>query len=244
MRILESMKALLRAAGFDVVRFPAVPLLQRHLSDLIADQHINLVLDVGAYRGDFCEILRNKINYAGHICSFEPSLDSFAALANRMQHDKRWKGYRVGLSSKEGDAVLKVYGDRGDFNSLLSLRDRDASIYGVNGEPERQTVKLRRLDALWEEVAKPLSNPRALLKIDTQGHDCDVLLGATGSLNSVVAIQSELASMEIYDGMTPIHETLRLFRHLGYSPVGFYPVNQPNEYGGLVPEFDVLFLRR
>ena len=31
-------------------------------------------------------------------------------------------------------------------------------------------------------------------------------------------------------------ETLKLLRSLGYTPIGFHPVNQPSGYNGMTPE--------
>jgi FkbM family methyltransferase len=241
---IGSIKSIFRAIGFDIVKYPPVLPLQTQIRELISQRHINLVFDVGAFQGTFCEMLRSEVKYDGRICSFEPSEDSFAILSRKMKNDPRWNGFQIGLSSNDVQATLNTYEGRGDFNSLLRLRDNDARIFGVNTSPEKRLIQLRRIDSIWHQATSSISEPKVFLKIDTQGHDCEVLAGASAHLEKVVMIQCELAALEIYDEMTPMHETLKILKDLGYSPVGFHAVNQLKDYGGLVPEFDVIFLRQ
>jgi hypothetical protein len=160
-----------------------------------------------------------------------------------MTGDPKWTGFNFGLSSANAQAMLNTHGEAGDFNSILQLRQNEASAYGVTRR-DVETIQLRRLDDVWPDIAAMTKNPKAFLKIDTQGHDVDVLLGALGCAQFILGLQSELPAIEIYEGMASMPEMLRIFRENNYTPVGFYPVNRPATYGGAVPEFDAIFLRR
>jgi len=241
MSIIKLARYGLQRIGFDLVRYPPLPLAWT-IETLMLNLNINCVLDVGAYHGSFCKMLRQHANYKGAICSFEPCAESFNRLSSVMINDKSWSGYQVGLSDKDAEAVLNTY-DAGDFNSLLSLRDKDALAYDLKNEPKPEPIQLRKLDSMWSEITESVPEPRVFIKIDTQGHDAKVLLGAAEHLKEIFAIQSELPAIEIYDGMTSMADSLRLFKELGYTPIGFFPVNTPTSYCGAVPEFDVLFLR-
>ena len=41
-----------------------------------------------------------------------------------------------------------------------------------------------------------------------------------------------------------MHDTLKTLASLNYIPIGFHPVNHPEEYDGMTPEFDVVFRQR
>ena len=158
--------------------------------------------------------------------------------------DANWRGVQLGLSDMDGQGYLYTYDDNADFNSLLALRDRDAKAFDVNMEKKgSERVELRTLDCLWDHVTEGVTNPRVFLKSDTQGYDRQVVLGAVGHLEAIVAIQSEIPAIEIYEGMTSMIDMLKFYEDLGFIPIGFYEVNRPDSYDGLVPEFDVIFKR-
>ena len=239
MSIKSLFKSGLRAFGFDVVRHPP---LSNSIGRLLRDRDVNLVLDVGAYHGTFCKMIRQESRYSGNICSFEPTADSFKILSNTMSGDPAWRGFNFGLSDVDATSVLNTYGELGVFNSLLRLRDEDAAAYEVQNRSS-ETVALKKLDSIWNEVVERTPQPKIFMKIDTQGHEPEVLRGAIQHLDHVVAILSELPAIEIYENMMPMHASLKLFQDLHFLPIGFYPVNTPEVYGGATPEFDVLFLR-
>jgi hypothetical protein len=159
-----------------------------------------------------------------------------------MHSDARWTGFNFGISEVDGEGILNTYGERCDFNSLLTMRDKDAVNYEVDVSKKNiERVGLRSIDSLWNNIVKDLANPRVYLKTDTQGHDSAVLRGSEPRLGSVLGIQSEIPAIEIYEGMTPMPEMLKYLAGLGYIPIGFHPVNQPGYYDGATPEFDVVF---
>jgi hypothetical protein len=159
--------------------------------------------------------------------------------------DENWRGYEFGLSDKNPTATLNIYGKRGDFNSLLSLTNEGASIYSVDtrGAP-RNTVQLFTLDTIWEEVTHNVPSPRVFLKMDTQGHDLAVALGAVNHLDiySWYSWHSNRPVIELYDGMISMGDALKGFHQLGYAPAGFFAVSRPPPYP-IAPEFDVLLTR-
>ncbi len=240
----DIIKAWVRPFGIDVVRFPPLPPLARQLKAFFRLNEINLVIDIGACDGGYCRFLRGPVGYEGQIVSFEPTAKTYDRLRSAMSPDPRWSGFNFGISDADGDGILNTYGERCDFNSLLSMREKDAANYEVDVSKKGiERVGLRSIASLWSEITKGMVNPRVYLKTDTQGHDRAVIRGAESQLGSILGIQSEIPAIELYEGMTPMPDMLKYLAGLGYVPIGFHPVNQPDVYNGATPEFDVVFKR-
>jgi FkbM family methyltransferase len=230
-----------RKAGIAVSHYPPPGSFQRHLRDFLGRMEINLVLDVGGFMGDYAVELR-EAGYQGRIISFEPVPESFEKLRARMQQDRLWTGQPFGLSDENRGALINTYG-WGAFNSLLNLREDPARVYALDPSRRSQTpIELRRLDSVLSELLEGVESPRIFLKMDTQGHDVNVVKGASGVLDQIFGLQSELPAVQIYDGMLSMADVLESYAGFGFVPIGFYPVNTIRN-SEISPEFDVLFGR-
>jgi FkbM family methyltransferase len=243
---MQPVKAVVKAGfskvGLNVTRAPAPHQLSHHLRRFLSANDVNLVLDVGAHHGQYCAMLREEIGYRGAIVSFEPSRASFEVLRSRMGADRGWRGFQYGLSDTNRSATLNTF-DSGDFNSLLALKPQLAQVYDVDtSKSVTETIQLHQLDTVWAEIVRNCPTPRVLVKIDTQGHDPAVFRGAANHLEHVVGVQTELPAVELYEGMTPMADALKLFDSHGYVPIGFFPVTYLGNFG-IVTEFDVILKR-
>jgi hypothetical protein len=159
-----------------------------------------------------------------------------------MQHDPLWCGQPFGLSDENREAMMNVYA-RGDFNSLLNLRKDPELAYSLDPSLRSQTpIQLRRLDAVLPQLIAEIRSPRVFMKMDTQGHDVSVVKGATGVLDKIVGLQSELPAVNIYDGMPSMSSALEYYARCGFIPIGFYSKNTFRNIQ-ISPEFNVLFNR-
>ncbi len=157
----DLLKACIRPLGVDLVRYPPLSPLARQLKAFLHSNDINLVLDVGACDGGFCRFLRGPVGYQGRIVSFEPTKKTFGLLQDSMTADANWTGYNVGVSDSDRQGVLNTYGDRYDFNSVLTLRENDASSYDVDLTRKGvEQIELRSIGSLWSEIARGLDEPR------------------------------------------------------------------------------------
>ena len=144
---------------------------------------MDCVLDVGANQGQFATHLR-AVGYKGPIVSFEPSAADYAVLAQAAAGDPAWFTYAPALGAHDGELSFHVTDDS-LFNSFLSpLQER------VDHE---ETVRVPRLDGLFDEIRERTAASRPLLKMDTQGYDLEVVAGAETVLKHVVALQSEVS---------------------------------------------------
>lgn len=239
--IRKALKLCRRELGVTISSYPLPDSYKRCLRDYLYQMRINVVLDVGAYIGDYARELR-EIGYRGQIVSFEPTPASYQQLLVGMQGDTRWCSKPFGLSDEDRDAVFNTHRE-GNFNSLLTMREDIERAYSLDHSLWDQTrIQLRRLDAVLPEVVERIPSPRIFMKLDTQGHDLSVVKGASGVLNMVVGLQSELPAVEMYEGVVSISDALKFYAGCGFVPIGFYPVNTFRDVQ-ISPEFDVLFNR-
>jgi FkbM family methyltransferase len=230
-----------RQTGLSISRRQPPPPYARHLKEFLDLKRINCVLDVGAFAGGFASVLRSS-GFKGTIISFEPVPSSYALLQQHMGHDPLWSGHQYGLSDASGESIINTY-SHGDFNSLLVLKADAQAAYGIDpSRHNRISIQLRRLDEVLPALLANVSTPRLFMKMDTQGHDVKVMMGATGVMDSIVGLQSELPAVPCYTGMPGMSEALQRYETYGFVPIGFYPVNTFHA-SQISPEFDVLFSR-
>lgn len=230
-----------RRMGVAIERYPPPGSFERQLRDYLQQMQINLVLDVGAFIGNYARKLR-EVGYRGRIISFEPVPASYEQLHAARYDDPLWTGQPFGLSDENRDAFINVH-SRGDFNSLLTLHADAEQSYSLDTARRGQhPIQLKRLDSVLPQWIEGIPSTRVFMKIDTQGHDVSVVKGASGVLETIVGLQAELPAVEIYDGMPSMSAALSYYASCGFVPIGFYPVNTFHNLQ-VSPEFDVLLNR-
>lgn len=235
--MLDSVRRTIRRFGFDVVRYPYWYSLEGHIARLLKEQKVNVVLDVGANTGQFGRALRRE-KYTGLVLSFEPVSGAFERLVAAARGDDKWQCYRIALGDEEAERSIRIARES-SLSSFLRFNDYGQRVLDDSVVEHTETVQVRRLDAVFPELAKDLPAPRAFLKIDTQGWDAQVLRGAQGCLGQVVLLQAELSVRAIYDGMTDWVGFIELARLNSFDLLALYPVNYDSH--GRVLEFDGLF---
>src|ERR1700733_2405572 len=235
-------KSGLRHFGYDITEYPLPDwyLLRAGLSELFASLQINCVIDVGANTGQYGDFLR-RIGYRGSIVSFEPVSTSFKLLSERSKDDNAWhvRNLAVGSSSQMLDINIT---NSSDFSSLLPVSSYGNSQFAKATTVARtEQVNVVRLDSMIDEITKGIKEPRIYLKTDTQGYDLQVLEGASGCLQLILGLQSEIALKSIYEGMPDYLTSLARLNTLGFSITSLIPVTRDENLR--VVEFDCLMVR-
>ncbi|MEN9662546.1 MAG: hypothetical protein RL324_1495 [Verrucomicrobiota bacterium] len=216
------------------------PAMQAHLRNLLQLHHIDLVLDVGANRGQFARLVR-RLGFQGRIVSFEPQSSLQGQLKAEASRDPDWMILPCALGATAGILGLQVF--RNDtFSSLHPMnalgRQRFA---GLVAEEKTETVEIRTLDNVWPGIAGGRPR-RVLLKTDTQGHDLAVLQGATEVLGCTHAVLTEAAVQPIYQDAPLYPELAGWLAARGFAPSGLYPISHRREDLALI-ELDAFFTR-
>lgn len=212
-----------------------------HVGWLLRRLGVDVVLDVGANRGQYAGELR-RTGYTGRIVSFEPVPEQVAALREASRDDPLWEIRACALGDADGTLPINVGVGQGRLSSLLPATD-----FGREWNPridaERTVdVPVRRLDGLFDELVDGVSDPRVYLKLDTQGYDLRAFAGAGDRVRDIVAMQSEVSIVPLYEGMPHYTDQLATYERAGFQLSGMYPVIIDRPTARTI-EFDALLVR-
>jgi FkbM family methyltransferase len=223
---------------------------QRHLYQYLVDEHvgwmlrelgINVVFDVGANAGQFAKNLR-RTGYRGRIVSFEPLPHLAARLRQAAEDDPDWVVYDHALGDAEGEHEMNVTEGTGVTSSLLPASEFGKDWSSNLRNTTTQTIRVRRLDDVFDEAVAGVDNPRVYLKMDTQGFDLQVFAGAGDRIKEVLGMQSEVSSVPIYDGMPRLPEQIAVYEAAGFENTGMFPVTRDPKTHRVI-EFDAVLIR-
>lgn len=240
MTIVHRIRKLALKFGVELNRYNPAQSQGARMARLLAHHGIDLVLDVGANTGGYAQSLRD-IGYRGDILSFEPLAEAHAELQRAAAVDARWHvAPRMAIGSNNGEIAINVAGNSVS-SSVLPMHDSHAAAEPASRYVDTQQVALSRLDT----VVHPLlaSRHNILLKIDTQGYEMPVLLGATGLLPQVRGIQLELSVIPLYEGQALYREMIDWLAAQGYELWNLVPGFLDMSSGRLL-QFDGIFFRR
>jgi FkbM family methyltransferase len=221
---------LLRRLGYELVRHPNPCSLEAHLLYVFKRLRINCVLDVGARIGEYGGRLR-AAGYRGRIVSFEPVSDSYRQLQSVSSASRGWTAHNFALGDTNERRSINVT-KNSVYSSFRNISEFSIARDPMSSVEHSEVVCLRRLDSVISEVLESLPNPRLFLKLDTQGYDLAVIRGASGCLDGVFGIQTELSLTPLYDDQPGWLESIQHITGLGYSISSFFPVAWADAYEG------------
>ncbi|MEU8980274.1 FkbM family methyltransferase [Streptomyces sp. NPDC058467] len=231
-----------KATAADERRFQlaaATYLCGQHVAALLDRYEVNCVFDVGANSGQYGRQLR-RLGYTGRIVSFEPTAEAFAKLRKAAEGDPEWAVHHLGLGRE--DATRSIHVGWNTMNSLLPPSEYGKDRYKRFAKTRTEDIEIRRLDGLMDKALDGLTDPRPYLKMDTQGYDLEVFAGAGDRVADFVAMQSEVATLRLYEGSPRMGEAIAVYEESGFEITGMYPVSREAATGRVV-EFDCVMVR-
>jgi FkbM family methyltransferase len=194
------------------------------LSRFLSEFQVDCVFDVGANIGQYARRLR-QIGFRGLIISFEPNPGAFARLEIAAKADPQWITKQIALDSESRTLTFNLM-KRGVFSSLHEPDHSETRTFVDMNVVERQVpVLTETLDALFSGLQEKFHFSSPFLKMDTQGHDLDVFVGASKCLNNFVGLQSELGLTKLYKGASTFSEALAFYQSRGFKLSGLIPSN-------------------
>jgi FkbM family methyltransferase len=183
------------------------------------------IIDVGAYQGDWTRLVRR-------VFPDVPVLMVEAQSSKRPFLDKvcnELPGVRY-----EQALLGRTSGQKVQFFEM----ETGSSMFPENSNVPRNTSELTT--ATLDELAGPISSP-ALLKIDVQGAELEVLEGAQETLAACEVVQLEVALLPYNEGAPSLLEVLSYMAERELVPFDVSGMSRPN--GVDLAQIDLLFTR-
>jgi len=162
------------------------------IAHFVKTKNLTLViaLDVGANLGNWSADLLEAIP-TSKIFAFEPSKAAFEMLSQRFMNSSGIKCENIALGSENKTATLI---SSKSASGMASLTKRRLDHFGINFK-QTESVTVQSLDH-WIKNSEnpPLPN---ILKMDVEGHELDVLIGAQKLLKTIDIIQFEFGACSI-----------------------------------------------
>lgn len=177
-----------------------------------------VIFDVGANEGQTILMLR-RVFPSPRILSFEPSPRVFAALA-KQSFCSTVRLFNAGLGSVPGSLAFHEF-ERSDLSSFHELS-------GSNANPFRDFPKIGTVEVVVDTVDQVVKREGIerldLLKVDTQGHDLEVLRGARECLaaGKIRLVLVEMNYDSLYEGQASAAEVEAFLLSHGFRLVDLY----------------------
>ena len=201
---------------------------------------INIIFDIGANQGQFALSLLDN-NYSGKLISFEPTKNAYNKLRDNAEGYSNWIIHeRAAVGEKYGETVINIAGNEAASSSILPMgKTHEKSAPNANYIGS-ETTKLITIDDIFEDYFS--SSDKCLLKIDVQGYEEQVLMGAMNSLRNVNAVKLECALVSLYEGDKTFEHYFDFFKDNGFE---LYDIETgfSNLITGQLLQFDALFVR-
>lgn len=189
---------------------------------------IDLVLDVGANKGQFASDIR-QCGYAGRIVSFEPLSQAHGELLQSSAGDPMWDAYpRCALGDHNGEVEINIAGNS-ESSSILPMLESHRSAAPESAYQGSETVPVKTLDTVAGQYLKDARAP--FLKIDTQGFEWQVLDGARDTLPHIRGILVELSLVPLYEGQHLWRDVIDRLEAAGFILWALQPVFSDHSQG-------------
>ncbi len=201
--------------------------------------NIKSILDVGANEGQFALDIYKTLRDA-KIYSFEPLSMTYSILKKNISPNRNMKAFNFALGDFNGQSNI-YRNDYSPSSSMLELGQKHLESYPDNNKVTSEEISVRKLDDFLADSNISLEG-NVLLKLDVQGFEDKVLVGAKETLKGVKIIFVEVSFWEMYKTQALFEEIFFLLRDLGFIYRGNYNVAFNNKTG--LPIFsDGIFIK-
>lgn len=181
------------------------------------------IVDIGANRGQFALIAR-KCFPTARIDSFEPLIEACTIYRSAFKKDKAAYLHPYAIGPEKGKVTIHV-SKHDDSSSLLPISEIQEKMFHGTEEREKRTIDVLPLTEVLnkEDIQAP-----ALLKIDVQGYELQVLKGCNSLLNRFEYIYAECSFIELYDGQSFAYDIIDYLQQKAFKFKGIYNVFYDN----------------
>lgn len=166
---------------------------------------INYLIDVGSHKGTYTDLFVKNFNIKKAYL-FEPQEKIYKFLRKKYRNNKNIRIFNRAISNKNIVKILRL--NHHDLTTTLSKFNKNnlylklkSLIFGVKDMTyESIRIKTVKLDQFFKKKTDKID----LLKIDTEGHELEVLFGLNNRINKVKFILIEFHNDKIYEKYDPI----------------------------------------
>ena len=208
------------------------------VSDLLRRYEIDVVLDVGANKGQYGRHLIGQ-GFRGRIVSFEPLPSALDKLRLNRWSFGQWQVEPFALGAESGTATLNI-SQNSQSSSLQPMLASHIESAPTAAYVSSCEVAVHRLDDRFDQYVQPGEN--CYMKLDVQGHEHKVIEGAMESLGRITAIQMELSIRPLYEGAQAWQQAIESMQQLGYRLMLLTPGYRDHRTGEMM-QADGVFVR-
>ena len=200
---------------------------------------LDLMLDVGANTGQYVTLIRRQ-GFKNQIVSFEPLSAEHLQLQANSRKDVNWEIFeRCAIGNVNGSGTMNI--SQNSFSSsLLGILKSHLSAAPESAYIGTESTPIFRLSEIYQ--SKYTGYKRLGLKIDVQGFEMEVLLGAQEILNLVSFVQIEMSLIPVYSDQKMYFEIDAFLRQSGFSLWKVVP-GFSNPVDGQQLQFDGIYVK-
>ena len=192
------------------------------------------VVDVGANKGQF-SLFALEIFPKARVWAFEPLAEPRRKYLSVLENEPRAHIFSTGIGPKSEEAVMHV-SNRDDSSSLLPITATQTALFPSTYAVGEECVSIAPLSNFLSE--SEISGP-ALLKIDVQGYEKEVLKGCSDLLRKFDFVYVECSFIELYQGQALACDVIDILHKNKYKLMGIY--NTHFRRNGRAIQADFLF---
>jgi FkbM family methyltransferase len=197
---------------------------------------VRTVVDIGANIGQF-SLLAWRLFPQARIHAFEPQSVPAERFLKLFPPGSRATLYRAAIGTRAGEIEMHI-SRRHDCSSLLPISATMTKVFPGTEEVGVARVSIGPLASFLspDDIVAP-----ALLKIDVQGAELDVLHGCGDMLERFLYVYVELSFVALYVGQALCDECIAYLRTRGFRMRGIHNLCEDRQGGSIQADF--LFVR-
>jgi FkbM family methyltransferase len=231
----NAIKKIVNFFGFNITRYYRQ--IENSKYNWIKKNNIKTIIDIGANIGSFTVFI-HKILPDAKIYAFEPLKDCYEKLKLNEKNIKTLKTFNLAL----GDKKEEKYINRSNFapsSSILDMEETHKNAFPYTATTTMERIQIETLDHILGN--ENLEN-EILVKIDVQGYEKKVLLGAKNTLSNIKILIVELSFEELYIGTAKFDEIYNMLKTFGFNYSGSWDqLNNPMD--GKPLQQDAIFVK-
>jgi FkbM family methyltransferase len=194
------------------------------------------IVDIGANKGQFALACRALAPHA-KVISFEPLPQAADLFRDCFKGDPKVSLHHWAIGPTQSKALMHISA-RDDSSSLLPMGNEQVKTFPGTQEVGVLNVDVAPLNYFLKrsDICAP-----ALLKIDVQGYEFEVLLGCENLLHSFDHIYCECSFVELYTGQKLVASIVDWLYQRGFSLAGIHNMSY-DDFGKAI-QADFLFER-